>query len=318
MRVLLAFSVVLTLGLACLPGEPPCADDDACPGDNVCTFDPAAKRNVCASPCAADERCKEGTACVTPDESDDDGERAFEGVCLDVVDPREVGQSCTEDRECASGACADDVCVALCDLTEGCADGLQCSLDGLRSVCVSPLDDRGLGASCDSSRECASGVCIVPPAGGGAVCAAPCAGDEDCADGVCLRLELGARACAEVLPDGAACEANLACAGGFCVEDRDGVRKCASACADGGCAPDFFCVSDQDDNDICMPRLDDRSAGETCAVDRECASGICSHFVADTDLGTLCADPCAGGEPVCADGLVCWDGDDVDVCGPTP
>jgi hypothetical protein len=317
MRALFLLGTVVAASwvASCLPGNPRCDSDEDCSGNFQCVFDKAENATVCASQCAADSPCEDGFACVAVD-----GE--LEGVCLDVRDDRGVGQKCTEDRECGSGACAgaagDQECVETCTFEDGCGDGLRCVLDGLRNVCATPTDDREIGAACDSSLECLSGMCVVSPASDQAACVAPCGEDEDCGGDVCVRLELGARACLESLPDGAACIAHDLCAGGFCVEDRDGVAKCASPCDAGACAPDFFCVDDEEGNDVCMPRLDDRAAGEACEINRECDSGLCRHFVADTDLGTLCADPCAATEPVCGEGLVCWDGDEVDVCGPTP
>lgn len=319
--LLLVPASALLSGGACGPSK--CSNDDECNGNLVCV------EETCAQPCAADIRCPQGQACVARDDG------SFEGACLAITGTFLLGEECSGDRDCTSGACAGEegtrVCVELCDVGTGpaaeCDEGAnaaneRCTLEGLRRVCVPPLDDFASGEPCNSPRECASGTCIVPPAREveDAVCAENCSDAVPCSnDGdLCVRLTGGARACLAPLEDGATCQDDAVCSGGFCIKDVDDSFKCASPCDDGACAAGFGCDVDERGNRVCMPVLDDRVAGEECARARECASGHCARFATpDQDFGTLCADPCDDGE--CTSPLVCWpDPDGTDVCGPNP
>lgn len=284
----------------------------------------------CTQACAADIRCPQGQACVARDDG------SFEGACLAITGTFERGENCTGDRQCLSGACLGEeegarVCVDVCDLGVPCENEAElCTLEGLRRVCVPPLDDRAKGEACASPAECASGTCVVPPGGelADAICAENCSPEIDCtvAGEICVRLAGGARACLAPLPDGVPCQSNTACAGGFCILDLDDQLKCASPCNDGACADGFACDVDTDGNDVCMPVFEDpRASGETCESPRDCASGHCARFNAPefegrpaVDFGTLCADPC-GADDECTGDLVCWTDDGgTDVCGPDP
>jgi hypothetical protein len=318
-RVLHPFALALLALGACAPATPTCIDDKDCSDGFVCVLDKENDTRVCADPCAADAACESGYACVPIAESS-------EGVCLALTDDLPDGSRCVSDQDCASGACAgsgaDTICAPVCAEIDECEDGTRCTLDGLRYVCVEPTADKENGEECADARECRSGTCVGLPSSGDLICAANCTDDgNECGDDeVCARLELGAHACIPALPDGAECAVDTECSGGFCVADIDGTKKCARACdASGACPDDLFCVPDDADNDVCMPRLDSRPAGDACESDRQCASSLCRRFATETEeLGTLCADPCAAAEPFCPVDEVCWEGDDVDVCGPTP
>ena len=321
MVFLLAAWLPLTSLLACPTVD--CAENADCPDGSFCTDD--GDGPTCARGCAADLPCAQGQACIARDDG------SFEGACLATGSDNAIGTPCTDDRDCASGTCLGEegsrICVAGCQVGGGaCPDpDERCTLDGLRYVCVAPLDARAADEPCASSRECSSGTCIVPPDADDdqASCQEACADDLPCgaAAEVCVRLDAGGRACLTPLNDGAACQASSACQGGFCVLDIDQQTKCASACASGACAAGFGCqsVADEQGNDLCLPVLDTRQSSEPCTSARECVSGHCARFAtADADLGTLCADPCsADGE--CAAPLVCWaDPTGTDVCGPQP
>ncbi len=318
-----ALAAVVVTASACPPGQG-CRTSDDCGASEVCVPDDEEGANACVRPCAADQACVAGLACVPRDDG------SFEGACLSLTGQLEVGDACASDRECRSGACegfGSGVCAAQCTDDGTCDDAaLRCVLAGLRRVCVAPTGDGDAGAGCTDSRQCSSGTCVDPPdpvAGEESppVCADNCDEATDCARAgdACVRLQGGARACLEPLADGLECQAASACAGGFCLEDLDGKLKCASACVDDDCAEGAVCVDDTEGNRVCMPQLDTRAAGEPCTSARECASGHCAHFATDNEeLGTLCADPCdADGN--CTGGLVCWiDDGGTDVCGPVP
>jgi hypothetical protein len=313
----------LALGAGCTSRQV-CESNADCGADQFCAPDDAEGVSVCGTPCAADLSCTAGKACVLR------ADGSYEGACLLLVDDVPIGEACTADRDCQSGACegtGNPVCVEQCtdDLT--CDDPAErCVLAGVRRVCVPPSDELPAGAACTDARQCASGTCVNPPdppqgAPTEPVCADNCKQASDCPNqgDACVRLQGGARACLVPLADGASCQAAGACAGGFCLQDIDGALKCASACVDDACADGFACVDDESGDRVCLPQLDTRAAGEPCTSARECASGHCAHFATDTqELGTLCADACAG-DGSCQDGLVCWQDDaGTDVCGPAP
>ncbi len=308
---------LLVLGLwplaSCTPGASGCATAADCSAGFACVVDGA--DSVCAPACAADKRCADGTACVLAN-------GAVEGACLRLGNDLPLDATCTQDRDCASGACIGDtskVCAQVCTPGDDCPGTRRCALDVLRHVCAEPTDDLADGSSCTSSLQCTSGTCVIAPTEDTAQCSAACSADADCVDAlVCARLEFGARACVALVEDGARCDVTGDCVGGFCVQDRDGIKKCASACgAEQSCVADFFCVADDNGADVCLPRLDNRARGESCASNRECQSGLCRHFVdADAvDLGTLCSEPCADVVPRCEAPMLCWGGTPP-VCGP--
>ncbi|MCC7109150.1 MAG: hypothetical protein IT382_07675 [Deltaproteobacteria bacterium] len=320
---------LLALGVAAqaaCPNRQTCETHEDCPEGRFCVTDENEGLAQCGAPCAADLGCPAGQACMLRDDG------SLEGACLVLLDDLAVGEDCSSDRDCASGACEGataPICVDQGTDDLSCEDAaLRCILDGVRRVCVPPTDELEAGAPCTDPRQCLAGTCIDPPdAADGEprppVCADNCSEAADCPreGDACVRLVGGARACLEPLADGMSCQASSACAGGFCLEDIDGSHRCASACVDEACAEGFVCVSDTESNRVCMPQLETRSAGEACDSSRQCASGYCAHFKAgEEELGTLCADPCSD-SGTCEGGLVCWVDDSeggTDLCGPVP
>ena len=84
-----------------------------------------------------------------------------------------VGAACSDDSDCASGACQDEVCVGD---GNGLPAGSDCSDDSecASGSCSDGSCDAGLssGSDCDSDDECASGSCTdgqcdSPPGGAG-------------------------------------------------------------------------------------------------------------------------------------------------------
>ena len=311
--VRLPLALLLCAALAdCTCGsEPPCIDSEC--DDGLCA------EGSCVEACSLEAPCEAGFACVV-----DDGAAGGAAHCLPTSGNTEINDPCDDDRVCASGACSGSVCVNTCTLDAPCANDLRCVLDGPQRVCVLAVDDRVDGAACDDSAQCLSGTCVRPPIPGGsgdAVCAGACDGDHACtaASDLCLPLADGARACLPALADGAACAGSDVCAGGFCIVDSGG-PVCASPCdtAGGGrrCLQGFGCVDDDEGNALCLPALDDRADGEACQDLRECQSQICGRFVDGAFDVELCASPCP--PEGCGPDRICWEGDDVDLCGPVP
>lgn len=324
MRIVLILAALVPFSSLLGCPKPSCTSNNDCLDGSFCTDGGDENGRFCARGCAADLACPAGQACIVRDDG------SFEGACLEATDDITEGSACTGDRQCASGACLGEegnrVCVAVCEIGGTCPDPDDlCTLEGLRHVCVPPLDTRAAGEVCNSPRECLSGTCVVraDALDEPAICAEECSDAIACAaaDHVCIRLQGGARACLLPFGDGATCQANDACVGAFCVRDIDEKKKCATLCVDGACDEGFGCQTAADDagHDLCLPVLDTRASGADCASARECASGHCAHFATtDEDFGTLCSDPCpSDGE--CAAPLVCWDDPaGTDVCGPAP
>ena len=174
-----------------------------------------------------------------------------------VVGSNDLGKACTDDHECNSIRCADNICCenACKNACERCSapgggcevvlDGpdAECTLDGRIGSCSHegkclPAD----GESCDSDAACASGHCVNAPSTaegeGTGVHKGVCC-DRSC-DGACDTC----RSNGSALPDGV-CHA-LEC-GTYSCEPEDvllGTKVCVDRCEDTSeCAPGFQCVA---------------------------------------------------------------------------
>jgi hypothetical protein len=193
---------------------------------------------------------------------------------------RHVGDTCHNNKDCASGACIDNLfpggyCTADCS-SKPCADGQVCgNVSGL-SLCL-----RGCITAADCHRDgyqCFNFGCIPN-----------CATDDDCgqgfmcASGTCMKKP-GAAA-------GAACGVNEDCSSGLCL-----FQKCEVSCTrDADCATTQTCFLDPLGNGvkfptthitpICVDRRGKAAPGATCSADADCDRGACR-------LG-LCVEMCS-------------------------
>lgn len=144
-------------GSGCAPGHDAgtecdsaadCASGLLCPTTtSVCTA-PLATGAACAG---ASTMCGTGSWC-----------RTFVGTCAARL---AEGVTCTSSGACATNLGCEDhkVCTAkakadeACETDRPCGDGLRC--DAEWGTCVALRSDLGLGASCRSGAECASGSC---------------------------------------------------------------------------------------------------------------------------------------------------------------
>ncbi|MCC6621543.1 MAG: hypothetical protein IT385_09840 [Deltaproteobacteria bacterium] len=248
------------------------------------------------------------------------------GACL-LVMGGEVAGRCDGASWCdPTGACvtrSGDECEGAGD----CAPGYFCDRpeDLGPGACATVAGD---GGACDVDAGCASGVCVA-----GVCCEEACDGPcETCAragrEGKCLLAEVGADP-GERCGEGFACDAIGACRGELgqsCGGDADCVgrvcadgRCCESRC-DGACercdepgfegecravdgTGDLHCVPPYAcDAGVCL-----LSDGQACAIDTQCASGLCepsSVMGASVCCQTSCADACEvclGGSGECVD-----------------
>ncbi len=171
----------------------------------------------------------------------------------------------------------------------------------------SPMVDGRPCDACTAHDQCAGGLCLLWPSGGG-YCAPPCEGHSDCAlgsscgewhdglacmpnDGHC-RAELGeagpSRLCASDVP----CGPDLFCqpspGGGFCT------RPCSFGCMGAG-----SCVI-SGMGGLCMS-LGAQPVGAICLLPPDCAGGWCAPSIAG---GGRCSARCDDGQ-ACPNGTAC-------------
>ena len=143
-----------------------------------------------------------------------------EGYCETVEPPREIGQLCESDEQCATGECVtlprecDPVCGYAGWCTQSCATAADC----------------GPGVECVRS-VCAEGECSF--------CAPTCADGWDCPEGICNTMASVdgdlVSACDPRRSDGYLCVEDAHCFSGSCIDQR-----CAPA---GGLANGATCTS---------------------------------------------------------------------------
>ena len=174
-----------------------------------------------------------------------------------------VGTACSAPSDCRSGLCEEARCLDGCCSDAGCAvSGGACRLaatalaQGCHWVCGSGSSRKPVLAPCAADDECSSSFCA--PLGGRSFCVEPCCSSTTCAtlpDGsplACVevvRADGAFRACAAVLPIGAAfglgheCASGHECRSGECAADALGKGMCTDACCtDASCAdPAFVC-----------------------------------------------------------------------------
>ena len=146
-------------------------------------------------------------------------EGAFDGTCRSS---RAVGQRCTSDLDCMTGAhrCEDSVCVAndddVCETHRDCSIGKYCGGSGIGGAgkCTTQLKD---GEQCQSDSECV--------------------GTSRCESGVCVRLFS--------LPTGAEASFNELCnsgqaSSGRCVEGFQSLRVGQACESDSDCTTNAY------------------------------------------------------------------------------
>jgi hypothetical protein len=284
-----------------------CSADTDCPEGAACV---AAESGalVCSAACSAVNPCPDGEACTE-----------VEGATICVpAGEGELGDTCDDNAQCASGACVlageTSVCVVLCEDDNDCAQGARCYTTDLARVCLTPVDDRGVGEACSSPPQCDSGLCAGQP-GDDATCVARCEADGSCPGGtLCADLVSGERACLRGLEDGEACNTPDLCKSGRCVADENGARICTRACPGWDCDTGWSCVPSLMGDRICMPNTDSKATGESCSSARECVDPFCINF--GEEHGVRCAPACEQ-NVLCDTPLMCWEVDEQpNVCGP--
>jgi hypothetical protein len=236
--------------------KPVCTDDTeillVCAGGEVS----AGAIEPC-SPYACD-----GDGCGTSCEGDEDC--SADGWCnVSVCAPKgEVGASCTEDRQCEGGFCADGVCCnARCDgLCEA------CDLEGAVGICR-----QNVGAPRPGRGTCE---------GAGGPCEGVCGSDPDacdyepiaCSPGTCEGGMLTVGRC-HVEERGACTTSTESCGAFACTEAGD---ACATSC-DGvdDCAPGHACRADGQCVLVDQPECSGDTVVSPDGTTRDCAPYRC-------------------------------------------
>jgi hypothetical protein len=263
----------------------------------------ACSGTACAGNCTADVQCAKDAYCAS-------------GKCTPKGKPADT---CTTDKQCGSGHCADGVCcdTACTGQCEACnnvpgADAGTCSPVtgaplGKKTACAA--NDAACGGTCDGKnrltcnypaqgKACRDGAC----ADATATATSYCDGHGACPAAVTVSCEKG-------------CEGTV-CAGDECALDSD-CKAPGKYCAAGACAPKV-------------------APGAACSSASACQSGFCTDGVccdsaclgqceacdSSGNMGTCSAVPKGdsphGGRTSCAsDGSVCGgtcDGSARDVC----
>jgi hypothetical protein len=205
----------------------------------------------------------------------------------DLGDVRCLDEGAVGPPACPTGsACKDGLCVERSEeaskLGQPCAVDRDCGPEGL---CLDPASFGVEGAPFCSTPCCSSGdcgeatqglVCWAPGHGGGRFCRPASALDRS-------RLGPG--------ENGAPCDEAGACRSGTC----DGVRCVDTCCSDTNCAagsvPAACRLASSAGAWLCAtPAADQAPYLAACAVDADCASGLCLPI-----LGQLrCSIPCCG------------------------
>lgn len=101
---------------------------------------------------------------------------------------------------------------------------------------------------------------------------------------------------------GEPCTRDSDCLSGHCPSLPGEARVCRDQCPAEGSCPEGQACSTVDNARLCLPLLDRKPAGSSCAGSRECASGMCGVWSGATD--GICVEPCPENEQ-CSGNNVC-------------
>ena len=208
---------------------------------------------------------------------------------------RELGQSCMEDKQCASGMCEarndalkitnDNKACGECGDAAACPEDMRCGSlrgkNGVYATCV-PREQEA-GALCDNADQCRSGLCVESLLQHESVCST-CTTDDDCSeDQVCgwVPTKLGpSRGCRNrnEAKLGQLCQTDAECASGVCSAHQCGECDGKHACADQSSCGAFenttglLLVAGVS---LCGGPSGGRASGSACYEDSDCMSQGC-------------------------------------------
>ena len=244
-----------------LPEGSPCESHDEC--ESLFCADPGDGAQRCLRLCEGDTgSCRAGEVCA-----------AFPGQCGGclpegyVSGQRGLGEACTADADCRSGACLEDgprsYCTRACTGSDSeCGTGFHCRVD----VCAAGV--RGsIGDYCADNADCAPGT-FCAMRGDEHWCSALCSDSMPCPMHFDCVSAGGGMVCA---PQGGltgdACDDAADCISGRCSDEGRGL-VCVEACdASTPCAPGFECRAAVDgEGALCVAPVRAAASGGGCAV----------------------------------------------------
>ena len=285
-------ALVLALG-ACKSGvpQPPAALPGTCSGDSECGQNFRCDHEMRRCVCTSDAACP-GQFC-----------NAFTGLCVNAVG------GCTSNSACGAGKYCNTAvrtCKTLTPFCQACKSDNEC---GAGSACAAHPDYPTAGsfciAACDASGACANGLTCKKSSAGASLCYPAgacgvsnacipdslklCAQDGDCGDPA-QTCDLTLKACIA---------RNATCPGGDACDPQS--RLCVRTCgSDGDCAliesgPGYQCRANACFRLALCAQDSDCSSGQICQANadgsKSCRAGCVTN--ADCPLGSGCnaADP---------------------------
>jgi hypothetical protein len=240
-----------------------------------------------------------------------------DGVCTfggELGNLGEPGEPCENFADCEvelicitySG---EGLCATECNTNSPrCDSGFECigfrGVDDGSGACLpeGPADGE-FGDPCESSGDCASGLCVGTGDGNAAICTDYCSiRRQDCpTGGVCLGLRGEPEDRGACLPEGngdpgTACNSLADCPGGRCLQGPDRVFRCREDCSgpgDDGCANGTACT--QSDSGFACFEAGDRALGDACSNFWQCRTLICLQNPRTDNY--VCSDLCDDGCP---------------------
>lgn len=237
--------------------------------------------NACPTSCISDAQCASGGVCLN-------------GQC---EAKRALGQPCTIDKSCTSGACVDGVCCNSACNGGGCD---RCDLPGFLGTCkIAPLGHAGGPGSC--SPYLCDGV--------NAVCPSSCSGDANCESGHGCVSGI----CEKKKANGESCTVAKDCASGFCALGICCDSACTDACARcdvpgsvGTCGP-AQATTPGEGCGLYLCNGKSTSCPSGCEKNEDCQDGYCfaSACYPKRDAGSACDGHAECKSGFCVDGICC-------------
>ncbi len=200
-----------------------------------------------------------------------------------------------------------------CTTASHCATGESCNA----GKCVKgAVTKKAYGATCASSNECSSDLCIQ--SGGKGLCSQVCGSSSCPASDSCVGLSGGGKAClpgtgAAAQGLGTTCTSSIGCKSNYCVT-LSGKSLCTQKCnvTSQNCPNGFMCTGTSIGG-LCVagnkpgqtppkPQTPTQKLGDKCTASKECKSGLCGK----TKAGNVCVILCDRSKTnSCPTGFMC-------------
>lgn len=312
------------------------ADDQ----NGICALYPGSGSDCTTTGCPSGQECTGGMCVAVMGDGDtcspcSDGSSCTSGVCLGYPDRNGYcGTTCSSGADCGAG----EMCLRLTGIPPQCirfVGGTPSCEGATPSGCTSDAD-------CAASQMCdrASGDCVARPPTGTGPLGGPCAAGSDCQSGLCFSGACS-ESCDGLNPD--SCPAGFYCNGqasgtcgdGLCLAGTAGGGALGDACSTNTDCSTLFCNGGTC-SEPCIPGgavgcadgyacqvgairgcgacvTERAGTGDPCAMNEDCASGLCAVQGGNTFCTALCSvdDPAS-----CEPGFECQMAGPVAVCVP--